>query len=87
MKIIFIGQKGIGEVSGGVEKHVEALSLNFAKKGHEVVVYAKKHLFNKKIKNFHGVKLIYLNTIKSKHLDTIIHTFFTIVHVFVFQKK
>ncbi len=87
MKIIFIGQKGIGEVLGGVEKHVEALSLNFAKKGHEVVVYAKKHLFNKKIKNFHGVKLIYLNTIKSKHLDTIIHTFFTIVHVFVFQKK
>lgn len=87
MKIIFVGQKGIGDVSGGVEKHTESLAINFVKKKHDVIVYARDHFFKTKIDNFCGVKLIYLKTINSKHLDAIVYTFITIFHIFLFQKK
>ena len=45
MKIAIIGQKGIPAKSGGVETHVEELSIRLAKCGHDVFVYAR-HNYN-----------------------------------------
>ena len=87
MKIVFIGQKGIGDVSGGIEKHVEALSVEFSKANHNVIVYARTHLFSEKEKTFHGVNIVYLKTISTKHLEAIVHTFISIIHVFLFQRN
>ncbi len=87
MKIIFIGQKGIGDVSGGIEKHVEAISTEFAKANHNVIVYARKHLFPKRGETLHGVNLVYLGTVPTKHLEAIIHTFLSILHIFLFQRN
>jgi len=43
MKIAFIGQKGIPTKQGGIEKHVEELSIRLAKAGFDVTVYSRPH--------------------------------------------
>lgn len=85
MKIFMIGQKGIPVSFGGIERHVEELSTRLAREGNEVFVYARKWYTPKKIKEYKGVNIVHLPTIKTKHLDAIIHTFFASIHV-LFQK-
>lgn len=80
MKIAFIGQKGIPSLSGGVEKHVEKLAVNLAALGHDVTVYTRPSYTDKSLKEFQGVKLISLPSIKTKHLDAISHTFVATMH-------
>ncbi len=80
MKIAYIGQKGIPTKSGGVERHVEELAVRMVKKGHEVFVYARNNYSNKDVKEYRGVKIIFLPSIPTKNLDAISHTFFATMH-------
>lgn len=75
MKIVFIGQKGIPAITGGVESHVEELAVRLVKSGHEVSAYTRPNYTNPKLKKYKGVNLISLKSIASKHLDAITHTF------------
>jgi len=70
-----IGQKGIPAIYGGVERHVEDLSRELVKQGHDVLVYARAWYTPKALKNYHGVQIVHTPTIHTKHLDTISHTF------------
>lgn len=81
-----IGQKGIPATYGGVERHVEELSLALAKQGHDVVVYARKWFTSSHIKNYQGVRVIHTPTLHTKHLDAIFHTFISTIHALLFQK-
>lgn len=81
MKIYFIGQKGIPAVYGGVEKHVEQLAIRLVKEGNEVFVYCRDHYTPNTLSEYQGVKLIHLPTIKTKHLDAIVHTFLATLDV------
>jgi glycosyltransferase involved in cell wall biosynthesis len=81
MRIAFIGQKGIFvRTAGGVETHVENLSLQLVDRGHEVFVYARPHFCFIRRKKYLGVNLIKLPSIPTKNLDTITHTFFSTIH-------
>jgi len=80
VKIAYIGQKGIPMTQGGVEAHVENLAVEMAKKGHDVFVYTRPYYTNKKLKEYKGVKLIFLPSIQTKHLDAISHTFLASIH-------
>ena len=86
MRIVMIGQKGIPATYGGVERHVEELSLALAKQGHDVVVYARKWFTSSHIKNYQGVRVIHTPTLHTKHLDAIFHTFISTIHALLFQK-
>ena len=80
MKIAFIGQKGIPAHSGGVEKHVERIAVSMAEMGHEVTVYARPHYVKSTEKTFRGVSLVFMPSIRTKHLDAITHTFVSTLH-------
>ncbi len=80
MRIAYIGQKGIPARIGGVERYVDEVAVRMAKKGHEVFVYVRSHYTPKNIKNYKGVRLVHMPTIKTKHLDAISHTFFSTIH-------
>lgn len=86
MKIAMIGQKGIPSPGGGIEKHVEELSTRLVKAGHEVYVYTRPAYVKKDLKSYQGVNLVSLPTIKSKHLDAIVHTFLATMHA-IFSRK
>jgi len=85
MRIAMIGQKGIPAIYGGIETHVEELSAQLAKNGHEVLVYARSWYTPKKIKTYKGVRIIHTPTIRTKNLDAIVHTFISTIHA-LFQK-
>lgn len=81
MKIAMIGQKGIPAVYGGVERHVEELSLELGKMGHAILVYARKW-FTAGVEKpmYKGVTVKVLPTLHTKHFDAIINTLFATLH-------
>ncbi len=82
MKIAFIGQKGIPTKQGGIEKHVEELSVRLADLGFDVTVYSRPYYTGdtRKSYEYKGVKIINLPSLKTKNLDAISHTFFSSIH-------
>jgi len=85
MKIAMIGQKGIPAIFGGIEKHVEDLGAQLAKK-HEVLVYARNWYTPKNVSEFKGMKIVHRGTLHTKHLDAIVHTFISTMDAIFVQK-
>ncbi|MDD3711035.1 MAG: glycosyltransferase family 4 protein [Patescibacteria group bacterium] len=86
MKIYIIGQKGIPAMGGGVETHVQNLSLKLTEKGHDVFVYTRHSYSDKKLKKYQKVNLISLPSIKTKSLDAISHTFLACLDL-IFKRR
>jgi glycosyltransferase involved in cell wall biosynthesis len=84
VKIAITGFRGIPARYGGFETFVEELAPRLVQKGHEVTVYARSHVIGYRDKYYRGVKLVRLPTIRHKYLDTVAHTFLSVVHC-VFQ--
>ena len=86
MRVAMVGQKGIPAVYGGVERHVEELSARLAEGGFDVTVFCrpwygnKSEVKNEKLKIYKGIKLVYLPSLKTKHLDAISHTFLATIY-------
>lgn len=87
MRVAMIGQKGIpfNEDMGGVERHVEELSVRLAELGHEVFVYVRPRFVREIKKEYKGVKLIALPSVPTKNFDTITHTLFATLNI-LFKK-
>ena len=79
MKIAMIGQKGIPSRAGGVEIHVEELAAGLVSLGVEVDVYCRRYYCKNRVKEHRGIRLFYIPTIPTKHLDAIIYTFLSTV--------
>src|SRR5262245_46268668 len=80
MRIAILGTRGIPANYGGFETFAEQLGTRLASRGHEVTVYGRKHYFKLQVRNYKGVKLVILPTIRHKYFDTIVHTFLSSVH-------
>lgn len=80
MRIAYIGQKGLPTKFGGIERHVESLATGMAENGHDVFVYTRPWYTDKELKEFNGVNLISLPSLKTKNLDAISHTFLASIH-------
>ena len=82
MKIAIIGTRGIPGRYSGVEISVDELSRRLGEKGHQIIVYCRIQQDNKIKRNIYkNIRLIFLPTIKSKHLETIVHVFYSSVHL------
>lgn len=81
MKIALIGIRGIPVIYSGFEVCAEKLSVDLTKRGHDLTVYCRAPYVNTKRKSYKGVKLVATPTIKSKNLETIIHSFLSTLHV------
>lgn len=82
-----IGQKGMPTLFGGIERHVEEVSLRLAQiEDYEVFVYTRAYYTSKKIKRYKKINLVYLPSLSTKHLDAISHTFLASWHA-IFKIK
>lgn len=81
-----VGQKGIPTIQGGVERNVEHLSVGLVKDGIDVVVYTRQHYTPKTLKEYKGVRLVSLPSIRTKHLDAITHTFVAVFHAIYVER-
>jgi glycosyltransferase involved in cell wall biosynthesis len=81
MRIALMGTRGIPANYGGFETFYENLGPRLVARGHEVTVYNRPHAVGKSDRHVYlGVRLISLPSIRTKHLDTITHTFASVVH-------
>ena len=85
LKIAIIGTRGIPANYGGFETFAEECSAGLVTRGHQVTVYCRSHYVPQTLKTYRGVRLIVLPTLKWKYSDTVVHTFFSILHS-LFQK-
>jgi glycosyltransferase involved in cell wall biosynthesis len=85
MKIAILGTRGIPANYGGFETFAEECSAGLVARGHQVTVYCRSHYVSKTLKTHRGVDLVVLSTLKWKYFDTVVHTFFSILHS-LFQK-
>jgi glycosyltransferase involved in cell wall biosynthesis len=79
MKIALIGTRGVPANYGGFETCVEELGKRLAERGHEVTVYCRDSYYEQKLPTYLGMRLKYLPNLKKRSLDTLSHTFLSIL--------
>jgi glycosyltransferase involved in cell wall biosynthesis len=80
MRIAMIGQKGIPAKYGGVERHVQELSLRLVESGQDITVYSRKWYTNNEMTETDKIHIVHTPSIHTKHLDAITHTFTSTLH-------
>jgi len=80
LRIALLGSRGIPARYGGYETLMEELGPRLAQRGHEVTVYCRSHVVPAGITEHRGCRLVVLPTVRSKHLDTPVHTLVSSLH-------
>jgi glycosyltransferase involved in cell wall biosynthesis len=82
IRVAFIGGRGVISKYSGVESYYEEVGKLLAEMGHEVTVYCRTY-FTPKVNHYNGMRLVRLPTFRSKHLETVLHSFLSTIHVMI----
>lgn len=80
MKLAILGTRGVPANYGGFETLAEELGRRLADRGHEVTVYGRRGFVNPALDSYRGMRLVVLPSIRTKHLETVTHTFVSALH-------
>jgi glycosyltransferase involved in cell wall biosynthesis len=78
--VAILGTRGIPANYGGFETFAERLALHLVSEQIQTTVYCRK-AYATAASPWQGVRLVTLPTIRSKYLDTVVHTFLSAVHL------
>ena len=78
--VALIGSRGIPARYGGYETLMEELSVRLLARGFRVTVYCRSHSTPPRLRDYRGVELVVLPTLRTKHLDTPVHTLLACLH-------
>jgi glycosyltransferase involved in cell wall biosynthesis len=78
--VAILGTRGIPANYGGFETFAERLALHLVDNDVNVTVYCRRHHATAD-KHWNGVRLVTLPTIRSKYLDTVVHTTLSALHL------
>ena len=78
--VAVLGTRGIPANYGGFETFAEQLALRLVGEGVATTVYCRSHYASAQ-SPWRGVRLVTLPTIRSKYLDTVVHTFLSAWHL------
>jgi glycosyltransferase involved in cell wall biosynthesis len=81
MKIAIIGTRGVPGRYGGFETLAEQLAMRLSGRGHEVSVYCRRAFTSAHDDFDRRVRRVILPGLPSKYLDTVFHTFLSVLHV------
>ena len=79
LRVAFIGGRGIVSKYSGIETYYEEVGERLAAMGHQVTVYCRTY-FTPVIAEHRGMRVVRLPTLRTKHLETIVHTFLSTLH-------
>lgn len=79
VRVAFIGGRGVVSKYSGIEAYYEEVGAQLAAMGHQVTVYCRSY-FTPALDSYKGMKLVRLPTIRSKHLETLVHTALSTLH-------
>ena len=80
MKVAILGTRGVPANYGGFETLAEELGRRLADRGHEVTVYGRRGFIDPSLRTYRGMRLVVLPSIRTKHLETVSHTFLSAMH-------
>jgi glycosyltransferase involved in cell wall biosynthesis len=80
LRVAFIGGRGVVSKYSGIEAYYEEVGKELAGMGHQVTAYCRTY-FTPPGKQHNGMQVVRLPTIRSKHLETVVHTFLSTLHV------
>ena len=78
MRIALLGTRGIPARYGGFETFAEEISVRLVERGHKVTVYCREMHTQRE---YRGVRLRFLPTLRHKYFDTLAHTAFSTLDV------
>jgi len=79
LRVAFIGGRGIIGKYSGVESFYEKAGQALANRGHEITAYCRSY-FTPDQREYAGIKIVRLPTIRTKHLETFIHSLLSTIH-------
>lgn len=79
-RVAILGTRGIPARYGGFETFAEELSVRLSSRNFEVSVYTRPHVTGLNVRDYRGVALIPLPSIRQKYLETISHTILSVIH-------
>lgn len=83
MRIALIGSRGIPNRYGGYETLMEELAVRLVRRGFQVTVYCRSHSIPpaaRSLRSYEGADLVVLPTLRTKYLDTPVHTLLSCLH-------
>jgi glycosyltransferase involved in cell wall biosynthesis len=80
LRVAFIGGRGVVSKYSGIETYYEEIGKRLTEMGHHVTAYCRTY-FTPPGKEHNGMEVVRLPTIRSKHLETLVHTFLSTLHV------
>lgn len=80
LRIAFIGGRGVISKYSGIETYYEEVGSRLTAMGHEVTAYCRTY-FTPPISEHNKMRLVRLPTLRTKHLETLLHTLWSTVHV------
>ena len=78
-KIAVVGTRGFPGVQGGVETHCENLYPLLVNSGYNITVFTRRPYVNPELTVYRGVRLIPIGCPRNKYLETIVHTFLSVL--------
>jgi glycosyltransferase involved in cell wall biosynthesis len=81
LRIAFIGGRGVVSKYSGIETYYEEIGKRLTGMGHQVTAYCRTYFTPPGKHN--GIHVVRLPTIRSKHLETLVHTFLSTLHVLI----
>jgi glycosyltransferase involved in cell wall biosynthesis len=79
LRVAFIGGRGVVSKYSGIEAYYEEVGKRLVELGYDVTVYCRTY-FTPALGTHNGMRLVRLPTIRSKHLETLVHTFLSSIH-------
>ncbi len=87
MRFIFLGLKGLPPKFGGLQFDAEEIGGRLVDLGCDIIVYCRKWYTDPNLDYYKGMNLVNVFTINNRHIDVIIHTFFSIIHAFRYYRS
>ena len=79
VRVAFIGGRGVVSKYSGIESYYERAGSELVRLGHQVTVYCRDY-FTPPMREHCGMQVLRLPTIRTKHLETVVHTLLSTVH-------
>jgi len=82
LKLAILGTRGVPAAYGGFETLAEELGRRLAARGHSVTVYGRPQFVDRSLSPYHGIRLVVLPAVATKHLETLSHSLLCSLHAF-----
>jgi glycosyltransferase involved in cell wall biosynthesis len=80
IRVALVGSRGVPARYGGYETLFAELAPRLVARGFEVTVYVRSHYARRRLARWRGARLVVLPTVRTKHLDTPVHTLVCCLH-------